>query len=255
MIATAITSFVCAAPANAGFTTISSPSARGELSHTEILNGLYGGSFSSSDVNFTNGSITATRIHDFDNGDGHSGSLNLLSSSGSGMNDQVWTDGVSLMSAQAVYGDAGQSFGIFQGSDDPTSGYTGDSMLSINPFVGTHMTYGQVTLNSDWRWGRDGTSLQSSLEGENSGSLDHMVTYMITGAGLVDLGYDPNAVIWLLFWDDGSLEGSNRDFNDLVIQISAIGGQVIPLPAPILLASIGLFGMILTRKRFIRKVT
>ena len=54
----------CTMSARAGFTTVSTSTNRGELGHADILAGVYGGSFSASGVNFTNGSITAVRVHD-----------------------------------------------------------------------------------------------------------------------------------------------------------------------------------------------
>ena len=78
--------------------------------------------------------------------------------------------------------------------------------------------------------------------------LDHMVTYQITGEGLIDLGYAADATVWLLFWDDQNFPGTDRDFNDLTIEIVAVAMSV-PLPASVVIAGVGLFGMMLRRRK------
>lgn len=239
---------LCATTVHGGFTTISAPISAGELNHQQILSGIYGGSFSASGVDFSNGSITATRIHDFDASDGHSGSLNLLANNDAGANDQIWIDGIALMTGRARYANENQSLGIFQGSDNTTTGFSTGTLLSINsnPFLGSGTTYGPTNLSGEWRWGSDGAAMRSSMEGDNADGLDHMVTYMITGAGLAALGYDADATVWLMFWDDGLGQDGDRDFNDLVVEVMAMA---IPLPAPLAMAGIGILGLIFCRKK------
>ena len=246
----------CAVPANAGFTEIGSSSNRGGPGHAEILAGIYGGSFTADGVNFSNGTISAVRVHDFDAGDGYSGSLALLSGSLDGVNDQVWNDGIALMGVRTRTGSYGTSFGVYQGDDQPATGFTGSSLLSTgaNPFVGTGMTYGSTTLAGDWRWGMDSDGNFSSFMGDNDGGADHMVTYMITGEGLAALGYAADATVWLLFWDKGGADDANREFNDYVVEIVA-AAVAIPIPAPVALAGVGLIGLLLVRKRFARSLT
>jgi hypothetical protein len=61
-----------------------------------------------------------------------------------------------------------------------------------------------------------------------------MITYQITGLG-------DNCTTWLVFWEDlkgnySSCGGSDRDFNDMAVEIKAC---VIPAPGAILLGGIG----------------
>lgn len=242
--------------AQAGFTTISSGITLGEIGHSDILNGIYGGSFVMDGLNFSNGSITAVRMHDFDNGDGYSGSLNLLSTAGAGMNDQIWNDGIAIMGTRARYSSYDQSFGIYEGSSDPTTGFTGGALITAdsNPFLGSGSSYGPTTITGDWRWGREGTTAQSSYMGDNSDGLDHMVTYRITGDGLISLGYEADAVVWLLFWDDEASETADRDFNDLVVEIVAVAIPI-PIPAPVALAGLGLLAVVLGRRRMFKHLS
>jgi hypothetical protein len=67
-----------------------------------------------------------------------------------------------------------------------------------------------------------------------------MITYQITGLGD---GY----TTWLVFWEDlkgnySSCGGSDRDFNDMVVEIKAklaIPPPAVPAPGAILLGGIG----------------
>src|SRR5829696_2712749 len=62
--AAAMTTLLCvAAPARAGFSSISTPPTR-EQDQAQILSHAYGGTFTPSGNNFTNGTITAVRVDD-----------------------------------------------------------------------------------------------------------------------------------------------------------------------------------------------
>ncbi len=72
--------------------------------------------------------------------------------------------------------------------------------------------------------------MNSSYADDNPDDVDHMLTYKVTG--LADQG---SWTVWLLRWDDQTGSGSDRDFNDSVIEIRAI-----PVPAAVLLGILGL---------------
>jgi hypothetical protein len=86
-----------------------------------------------------------------------------------------------------------------------------------------------------WTWERadnaNGTGDRwSSLEANNvdPGYQDHMVTYKVV--------YPDGHFSWWVFWEDLShAENSDRDFNDLAVEITCI-----PAPAAVLLGAIGL---------------
>ena len=166
------------------------------------------------------------------------------------MNDQVWHDGIANLNARARYAGYSQNFGYYQGADGPGTGFTSGTLVSVdtNPFLGTGESFGPTNIVGEWRWGRTGTTTNSSLDGENVDGLDHMVTYQITGAGLLDLGYAADATVWLLFWDDQDFPDTDRDFNDLTVEIVAVAMSV-PLPAPLAIAGVGLFGVMLRRRK------
>jgi hypothetical protein len=64
MLAIAGLSLMGVSAANAGFTTIGPTSNPGEPNQATILSHIYGGTFVADGVNFTNGSLTATRVDD-----------------------------------------------------------------------------------------------------------------------------------------------------------------------------------------------
>jgi hypothetical protein len=250
------TALAISVSASAGFTTVHAPSAPGEIGHAAILSGVYGGTFSASGVDFSNGSITATRVHDFNGFSGHSQPLNLLGTNMGTANDQIWVDGIAHLQAVARYAGYNQSFGYYQGSDDPSTGFTSGTLLTLstNPFLGDGPTAGPINIQGEWRWGRTGTTTNSSLNTDNADNRDHMVTYRITGSGLASLGYSADAVVWMLFWDDQPYDSSDRDFNDLAVEIVAVA-MAIPIPAPIALAGLGLIGVVVSRRRLAAAVS
>src|SRR5690606_5804547 len=92
---------------------------------------------------------------------------------------------------------------------------------------------------TDFRWkllGENGSF--SSKDSENVDGLDHLVTYRIDGL-------NDGATTWLLFWEDLNLDGadnvdgspSDRDFNDLVVEI-----KTVPIPLP--MAAVSGLGML-----------
>ena len=96
-----------------------------------------------------------------------------------------------------------------------------------------------------WVWGRrnaDGSNQYYSEVERNADGLDHMVTYRIDGL-------DTAETVWLLFWEDlpgqyGPPGSSDRDFNDLVVEIRAT-----PEPAPLALLAFGTLAFIRRRGR------
>jgi len=218
-----LTAFVLAfgLPAYASYTELHMS---GEPDHQAVFDGIYGGTFvptgaglpNGYNTEYSNGTVTLTRVDD----DGFVALLNmLLGSPGSG-DDDVWNDGVTTAVAEARFAGNPQEFGYDTGAgyvklfDVTGSGFavTGSGMVTFGP-------------GTTWEWSRvndsDGGPLVTphySEETSNSDGLDHMVTYYATGVP----GVPATSTVWVVCWEDlnGPMGGgSDRDFNDLVVQM------------------------------------
>lgn len=202
----------------AGYTTVQiSP----EPIHTTILNGIYGGTFVASgaplpngySTQFTNGVTTVTRVDDF----GIGGFLNMLTGSPGSADDRIWTDGVATCTAEARFAGNPQEFGyaFFPPAYIKLFDVTGSGFAVTGSAV---VSFG---MGAQWQWARANDSDSGLVNAHfsnppnNLDGGDHMVTYYVTGAP----GVDPMKVVWLLWWEDITGGGSDRDYNDLVVQL------------------------------------
>lgn len=228
-----LTLFV-ASQAQAGFTTIN-PARPSEDGIAKILSTVYGGTFSANGLNFSNGSITATRIDD-------------------DLDKSFTTEGKISARAIALFSKMPQNFGYWAGAD------AGGTYTKLFDATGTQYALTgevtDVTVAAALRFGRGGnTALYSSNPEDGTDTLkrDHQVTYKLTGPT-----FGEGTI--LAFFEDDDRTGPNTadfDFQDLVVEIRGIsGGTVIPLPAavlPGLLTLAGAAGVSAVRK-FRRKI-
>ena len=187
-----------AGTAQAGFTSINPPNygKGGEATQAEILSNSYGGTFTANGVNYTNGTLTATRLDD--------------------TTDQTFTFDLKSSKALATFASFKQGFG-----------YNSTELFAVggDDFAVTGST-GAVDMPSSYSFSRFGTGFaQSSNNASNLDGKDHLVTYLLTGQGVTDTTY-------VLFWEDKtSQQKSDFDFNDLVVEVKAGSPVVVPLPA------------------------
>lgn len=206
-----------------------------EATFIEILEGVYGGTFTGAnskdfgDTSYTNGTITLTRIEDYNVGS----PLNLLTGAPGAANDQVWQDGVVDVVAEARYAGVAQKFGYYDAAD--TSSYT--ELFSVaGAGLAVTGSAANVSLGSQFGWVRkndspDDSGPHFSVDSDNKDGLNHMLTYQITGPGVPGV----NAyMLWFEDLNDGD-PGADWDFNDLVVEV-----RVIPAPAAALLGLLGL---------------
>ena len=238
-------------PALAGYTTVGAPPS-GEKSVREILSHVYGGSFApSGSVNFNNGSLTATRIHDIpDPGNrDRTQPLNLIYDpnqlqAGTFQTDQVWQADSVNATAEARFAVFTQEFGFADG----VTVVNYQHLLFVN---GSGFDQNDTTSISNlsghtWRWARSGENgTFTSQNNDNPDGVDHMITYRIDQTPSLNAG----AIVttYLLFFEDlRPNQNPDMDFNDMVVEIRA---TTTPVPEPTSLGLIALSGLLLRRKR------
>ena len=215
-----------ASPAMAEFTPVSPPGLHTK-SHEAIFENFYGGDFVQTGGNllsFTNGSITATRVDDDD--------------------DQTFTLGTFNAIEIASFAALSQTFGY-----KPGEAGTGGMLIELLDVAGgenddpANITVGPVMTEGPIRFVRSGANgmTGSSAPSENAGGADRLVTYAISGPGISDPTFG-------LFFEDRKPGGSDEDFNDLVVIVSADPFTVVPTPSAAF-AGLGLLGLVGLRRR------
>lgn len=223
-----------------------------EATHSSIFSNYYGGVFApgpNGAPSYTNGAITATRVDDTIGKTGIGNNLNLVSGApDSATTDQRWEDGIAITAAVARFAGYTQEFGYDEGN-----GYVKLFDVAVNGSGGYNVSGSgsyHFTEGVPWNWVRGGTGQRYYSEnGRNSDGLDHMITYQITGLRSSD-------TVWMLFWEDrpGAFRsaGSDRDFNDLVVEIRASVANIVPVPGAALLGGLGMaiIGLARGRRKF-----
>ncbi len=236
---------------NFSYTNVAAPPT-GEANHAEILHNIYGGTFTQQAssvsgllVDYGNTSnIVARRVYDFDD---EYVTLDVLTDTLEGKVDQIWTDGTVTVTAEAKYACYNQSFG-WNGGGTSTANYyellTDDDIGNGAAVVGIDgdFLWGSWPTDDDKWWDEEGgywcpwpeEEKWWTYEIKNNDLKDHFVTYKIEGLG-------GEETVWLLFMEDVHYCQSDHDFNDFVVELSAI-----PEPATIALLLLG--GLFLRRK-------
>ncbi len=215
---------IVSSSAMGAYTTIHTPHV-GEPDQAGILSQVYGGTFTASGLDFTNGSLTATRIED---------------SNPNGPNDETFSFGGSQVTAKAIarFGDLKITAGFEGAADLAVSGIAFAVSGSENYNLPDGVKANIKTSAGD---------TFSSLGPDNKDGADHLVTYLLSGDSIKT----PTVV---MFWEDLAIGAKRADFdyNDLVVQAS-VNPAVIPLPAavyPGIALLLGLGGFKALRRRF-----
>lgn len=200
------------------YTPVNAPIYAGEKSVAEILGNVYGGTFTPSGNDLTNGTITAVRVAD---NDSTGNKTNLVNIGNTGNDDRVWTDGIASGEAHARFASYAQKFGYLPGASGGSYtnlfDVTGSGYSATGSF--TDLDFGATLGNpANWRWARNGDGgLWSSDPVDNgANAYDHLVSYRITG--LTDAAHTGKTT-WMLFWEDLNL--GDADYNDLAVEIIA----------------------------------
>ena len=209
-----------------GYTDVNAPPAS-EKDHAYILGAIYEQDFTADGLDYLGDTgVNAYRVYDFDE---ELIRLHIINGDESDI-DQIWCDGIAMVTAEAKWAGMDQSFGWNQGGLDPcytellTDADLGGSVLI--PIPEGDFLWGYTPNSEEW-W---------SWNALNDGLEDHMVSYFIEGASLY------GETVWMIFMEDKPLGESDCDYNDFVVEIRAI-----PEPASMLL--LGLGALALLRKR------
>lgn len=205
MLALLASATIFARGARAGHTVINPCIYDSESEQAGILSHVYGGSFVANGLNYSNGALTATRLSDF-------GAIDA---------DQCWKGELLSVRALARFGGFEQSLGLFDGE----SGGVLQNLFHVSG-SGFNVNGSAANLNlggKAFRFARAGEGdMFTSLDTDNLVGSDQMVTYHLTGNGLNK---------YVLFFEDASAaQNSDRDFNDLVVEIDGASPHAIPLP-------------------------
>jgi hypothetical protein len=206
---------VGAPAARAGYTAVKQPKRAAEASHERILEHVYGGDFVSdaAGLSFSNESgVTVTRLEDDGPtaGDaslaGHTFNARAVAAFPGKRRTASYFGSNSAPGAGQVVGVAGRAFDI------SGNGQVSGSELSITA-----------------RHGRSQRSFSAVASG-NRDAMDHLVAYEVKGVS------GQQAPVYLLCWEDKFARRSDRDYNDLVVELqTAEAAARAPLTQPLLI--------------------
>lgn len=196
---------LAAVPVYAGFTKVAGPLTQ-QPTQSEILSQLYGGTFAGDGESYSNGSVTAERVEDFE----------------AAKTDQTWKAGKYIVRSVAKFTSEESRF-YASNPPNPQVIATDYGYASSSPVT--------ITTPDDFYFtARNYYGTSSTDVSMNSDNADHFITYQIQNDG---------APKFVLFWEDlpqsrtvRTSEASWSDFNDLVLEVqsAAPNGAVIPLP-------------------------
>lgn len=226
-----------AAPrARAGYTAVQPPKRQQNFTHERILEHVYGGDFVSdaTGLNFSNNpGVTVTRLED----------------SGPGQTDEIWNRQILSARAVAASDRKSKTAAYFGASTDggvqKVVQSTGRGFDLANSGQVDALAAGDLRFGSGNR-----RKMFSSVASANRDGMDHLVTYEVNG-----LSGQP-ASVYLMCWEGKFTQRSDRDYNDLVIEVQAAPVAqanpfseplLIPLPAAVWSGLSGLIGVALIR--------
>jgi hypothetical protein len=183
--------------AQAGFTKVQQAKRASGPSHEQILEHVYGGDFvaDSSGLGFSSDTgVTVTRLDDAADGTWHGTMESARSVAAFGRNPR----------ATGYFG--GSAGGRFSKLID-----TGGRKFDVSGVCDTATAVdGELSFGR----GRKANRVYSSVAENNRDDADHLVSYEVHSAGA-----DAGSSTYLLFWEDKLGRRSDRDFNDLVVEI------------------------------------
>lgn len=161
--------------------------------------------------------------------------------------DQIWFPANGNATAIAKFADFSQKFGYIPQRNDGSFNSADFQHLFDVPggtngigLGGPSAVLDSGNVNFLWALDPSGAPMWTSLPGQNSDLLDHMVTWLVTGVDGNSRGRS-----YVIAWED-LRNGGDRDFNDLVVEVNI---APVPIPPAFLLLGSGLVAMIGIRRR------
>jgi len=186
----------------AGFTAVKQPKKTSGPSHEQILEHLYGGEFAAdvSGLNFTNDAgVTVTRLND--------------------TADVSWSANIASARTVAAFGRklrTGSYFGASDGGRITQLMETAGRKFDVSGVCDIPATAdGELCFGRGRKANRVYSSVYSSGAESNRDGADHLVTYQVYSGSAADNG----TATYLLCWEDKLGRRSDRDFNDMVVEI------------------------------------
>ena len=184
----------------AGYTAVNQPKRKTDLSHERIIERVYGGNFvaDATGLSFANESgVTVTRLDDGPAGDvafaGRTISARVVAAFSGRRKTAAYFGVDSGGKLETLFALSGRHLDV-TGAGQSAAPVSGNLVLVKNP--------------------RNARRAFSSLAPANRDSMDQMVAYEVKGTA-------QRASLYLLCWEDKFAGRSDRDYNDMVVEIEA----------------------------------